>query len=112
MIALQNALTWIVALVLLTALLPGSSAGVLGRSQQWSVERTRHIARWLAIAISIAWWAVAVYGLHMTFPCDWVGATIGTPVRDLAFSAWCIAPGYLAPLIAEKITAVKSEATK
>jgi hypothetical protein len=50
---------------------------------------------------------VAVYGLKMAFPYDWVGATLGTPVRVLAFTAWCLAPGYFAPPIAERISALK-----
>jgi cytochrome b subunit of formate dehydrogenase len=107
MTTLQNVWTWLVAIALLTALLPGSSAGILGRSQQWPIERTRRVARWLAVALSITWWVVAVYGLNMAFPYDWVGATIGTPVRVLAFTAWCLSPGYFAPLIAEKISALK-----
>ena len=103
MITLQNVFTWLFAIVILTVLLPGSSAGLLGRCQQWPLERTRRVARWLAVALSITWWVVAVYRLNMAFPYDWIGATIATPARVLAFTVWCLAPGYFAPLMAEKL---------
>lgn len=103
MLTMENALTWIVAVALITALIPGTTAALLGRSQSWSTNRTRTTARWLAAALSVLWWALAVYGFHSQYPFDWIGATIGTPLRVLAFLAWCLSPGYLAPLVANKV---------
>jgi cytochrome b subunit of formate dehydrogenase len=110
---LRDTLTWSVSLALLTGLIPGWVAVIFARSRQWSVERTRSVARWIAVGLSISWWLTAVYGFQMLYPYDWIGATIGTPVRVLAFTAWCLSPAYLAPLIAAKVyRASASEASE
>ena len=100
---LQEFFLWFALLLLLTGLLPGLAATMLARSRHWSMERTRTISRWLAGDLAVCWWFIAVYLLHMHSPYDWIGATIGTPVRVLAFTAWCLSPGYLAPYMAAKI---------
>ena len=100
--ALQDVLTWSVMMVLLTGLLPGITGAILARNRKRGVEYARSVARWLATALSLAWWFVAMHGLHLAFSLDWVGAALSTPVRVLAFTAWCLSPGYLAPAIAER----------
>ena len=105
MLTIQNALTWLVAMAFLTGLIPGIAAALVGRSQRWSPNRTRTTARGIAVALSLCWWALAVYGFHSQYPLDWIGATVGTPIRVLAFLAWCLSPGYLAPLVANNVLA-------
>lgn len=100
---LQELLLWFALLLSLTGLLPGLAATMLARSRHWGMEYTRTIARWLAASLAVGWWFVAVYSLRVQSPYDWVGATIGTPVRVLALTAWCLSPSYLAPYIAAKI---------
>jgi hypothetical protein len=107
MMIFQDVWTWLVVVALLTALIPGFAAGIVGRSRRWSMERTRRIAVWLAVGLSISWWGLAVYGLHLSFPYDWIGVTIGTPVRVLAFIAWCLSPRQFAPIVAEKVYTLK-----
>ena len=100
---LQDVVTWSVSILLLTGLIPAWTAVTLARLRHWALEYAQSVARWLAASLSVSWWAVAVYGLHMQFPYDWIGRTIGTPVRVIAFTVWCIAPALLAPFLTVRV---------
>ncbi len=108
MLTLRNGLTWFAVIALVSALIPGVATGLLARPRRWPVERIRNVARWLAVGLTFSWWVVAVYGIGMKYPYDWIGASIGTPVRILAFLAWCLSPGYFAPLIAERVSTLSN----
>jgi hypothetical protein len=101
--SLQDLLTWSVAILMLTGLIPACAAVILARARNWALEYAQSVARWIAVVLSVSWWAIAVYGLNMQFPYDWIGRTVGTPVRVMAFTAWCLAPGLLAPFLTAKV---------
>jgi hypothetical protein len=88
-----------VSLVVLTALMPGLTVGLMAKTQRWSARRCRRTSFLLALSSWLICGGVAQYAMH-TIPYGWVA---NAPwARWFTQGLWFLAV-LMAPMMAQKI---------
>ena len=90
---------WLSVMITVSAVLPGTCAGAIAYSRSWSSRKLKNVARLLAGCLSVVWWFIAKYFLHMREPVAWAWEEVGTTAVIAAFFTWIGSINILAPRV-------------